>query len=165
MFYLYWYQVTNTYGVTDFIWRRRWPLLALLRKPLMVYLNVRLVEILQCDCVENCTILSWKVVIFTFRKRSNGKVMFSQACVKNSVQRWGLPQCMLGYIPSLGRHPPGQSPLPGGRPPHQTATVAGGTHPTGMHSCLKIDSILIFVTTIPIYFIETNHAIGIAIVQ
>ena len=44
----------------------------------------------------------------------------------------GQPQCMLGYhhppgagIPTRSRHPP----------PQQTATVADGTHPTGMHSC------------------------------
>ena len=39
---------------------------------------------------------------------------------------------MLGYQP-----PPDQAPHPGpGTPlPQQTATVANGTHPTGMHSC------------------------------
>ena len=46
--------------------------------------------------------------------------MFSQACVKNSVQRgWGV-------------HPP---PLVDTPLPRQTATTADGTHPTGMHSC------------------------------
>ena len=40
---------------------------------------------------------------FTVRKRSCGKVMFSQACVKNSVRGGG------------GVHPPGQT--PSGRPP------------------------------------------------
>ena len=41
---------------------------------------------------------------------------------------------------SLGGMPaPRGVPAPGGGdPPHQqTATVVGGTHPTGMHSCLK----------------------------
>ena len=34
-----------------------------------------------------------------------GKVIFSVACVKNSVHRGGLPQCMLGYHP-LGADTP-----------------------------------------------------------
>ena len=69
----------------------------------------------------------------------------------------GLPQCMLGYQPP----PPDQAPPwdqapPGAGIPHrsrhpsrtrhplqeqtpqQTATVADGTYPTGMHSCLKV---------------------------
>ena len=28
--------------------------------------------------------------------------------------------------------------VPGGDPPHETATAAGDTHPTGMHSCYKV---------------------------
>ena len=44
--------------------------------------------------------------------------MFSQACVKNSVQRGCLPQCMLGYTPP-GRHPLGETP-PGEHPLRQT---------------------------------------------
>ena len=65
-------------------------------------------------------------------------------CVCHSVHKAGgcLPQCMLGYTSPLGRHtlmrrhPSGQTPPP----PQQTATAAGGMHPTGMHSCcyLKI---------------------------
>ena len=70
------------------------------------------------------------------------KVMFLHVSV---CPRGGLPQCMLGchhreeahpplqQIPPWSRHPPG-SRLP---PPKQMATVADGTHPTGMHSCLK----------------------------
>ena len=50
-----------------------------------------------------------------------GKVMFSQACVKNSVRGECLPHCMLGYTP------PGKHPL-------VMATTTDGTHPTGMHS-------------------------------
>ena len=66
----------------------------------------------------------------TVRKRSCGKVKFSQACVKNSVHRRG------------GVHPPGRPPPPPEQtppqappPPQETATAADGTHPTGMHSC------------------------------
>ena len=48
-------------------------------------------------------------------QRSWAKVIFSQACVKNSVHRGGggcLPQCILGYTPRT-RHPPwAQTPLP-----------------------------------------------------
>ena len=40
--------------------------------------------------------------------------------------------CPWADIP-LSRHPPGQSPL--GHTLPQTATEAGGTHPTGMYSC------------------------------
>ena len=63
--------------------------------------------------------------VFTARKRSLAKVMFSQACVKNSVQTYW-------------------------RPPKHVRWQAGGTYPTGMLSCLefiiitdeKIDAIL-----------------------
>ena len=76
--------------------------------------------------------------------------MFSQVCVKNSVQGGGalplgpgdvLPprQTPLRHTSPSGRHPP-QADAParadtssGRLPP--TATAADGTHPTGMHSC------------------------------
>ena len=55
-----------------------------------------------------------------------GKVIFSEACVKNSVHREGVPG-------------PGDVPGPGGggveTPWDGYCTAAGGTHPTGMHSC------------------------------
>ena len=69
-----------------------------------------------------------------------GKVIFSEACVKNSVS-WGVPAlggacsggCLLGWVPALGVLPVGDP------PPHpRTATAVGGTHPTGMHSCLSL---------------------------
>ena len=40
--------------------------------------------------------------------------------------------------------------VPGGawwRPPPRTATAAGGTHPTGMHSCLVLKSICSAIQT------------------
>ena len=75
-----------------------------------------------------------------------GKVIFSQVCVKNSVQwrgacsgggvwSWGLRGSWGGSGPDP--HPRGI--WPGrvcGLPP--TATAVGGTHPTGMHSCLLL---------------------------
>ena len=48
-------------------------------------------------------------VIITVRKRSCGKVMFSQACVKNSVH--GRGRCAPLWADTLlDRHPPGQTP-------------------------------------------------------
>ena len=70
---------------------------------------------------------------FTRHKRSCGKVMFSQACVKNSVHRGGC-------VHPLGRHPltrqispwippgPGRHPLPTGpgrQPPEQAPPPPG----------------------------------------
>ena len=62
-----------------------------------------------------------------------GKVIFSQACVKNSVHGGGVSAP--GGVCSQGVSAP-----EGGawwRPPPGTAAAAGGTHPTGMHFCLK----------------------------
>ena len=54
--------------------------------------------------------------IFTIRKRSCRKVMFSQACVKKSVHGGVcIPSCTGADTP-LGRHPPRQTP-PGQTPP------------------------------------------------
>ena len=47
-----------------------------------------------------------------------------------------LPEGCL--LPGVGVPPPGGD-VPGGDPlPHGTATAVGGTHPTGMHSCIII---------------------------
>ena len=56
-------------------------------------------------------------------QRSWGKVIFSQASV---ILLMGGGVCS-GGVPAPGG-------VPGGDPPG-TATAAGGTHPTGMHSC------------------------------
>ena len=56
--------------------------------------------------------LSVCLCIFTVRKRSCGKLIFSQAWVKNSVHGGGEGGAVC-----------------------QTATAADGTHSTGMHSC------------------------------
>ena len=68
--------------------------------------------------------------VITVRKQSCGKVMFSQACVKNSVHREGEVYTPWADTPRADTLPP--SP--------QTSTAADGTHPTG---------ILEFVLTVP----------------
>ena len=49
--------------------------------------------------------------------------------------------------------------VPGGDPP-RTATAAGGTHPTGMHSCNKLDFVLVMQPfeshTPPSFLMETR---------
>ena len=73
-------------------------------------------------------------------QRSWGKVMFLQASVILFTE--GLPGP--GGVPGPGGLLLGGVPGPGGAwsrgaggdpPPPGTATAAGGTHPTGMHSC------------------------------
>ena len=55
-----------------------------------------------------------------------GKVIFSVACVKNSVHIGGLPQCMLGYHP-LPPTPPEQTPPPGPGTPLPAQYMLGDT--------------------------------------
>ena len=79
-------------------------------------------------------------LIFTARNSSCGKVMFSQACVKNSAHRAGcLPHCILGHTPRQTHTPSGQTSPP---PPDGYYGIrcqqAGGTHPTRMHTCFYI---------------------------
>ena len=99
--------------------------------------------------------------MFTVRKQSCGKVMFSQACVNNSMHR--RRRCTQGEV---GRHVTGQTP-PAGRHPRQAdrhptgqtppwqadipptenlcrhpptpemANAVDVMHPTGMHSCFR----------------------------
>ena len=64
--------------------------------------------------------------IFTVRNSICGKVMFSQACIKNSVHGGGgcLPHFMLGYTHRhpLARHPPRQTHLR--RPLQRTVRIS-----------------------------------------
>ena len=56
-----------------------------------------------------------------------GKVIFSVACVKNSVHREGcLPQCMLGYHP-LGADTPQEQPPPGADTPRSRHPLGADT--------------------------------------
>ena len=76
-------------------------------------------------------------------QRSCGKVMFSRACVIPSVHggAWVClgEICIHGGMPMGGLHP-GGSALGVGHTPMDTTGHghrAGGTHPIGIHSCLK----------------------------
>ena len=76
--------------------------------------------------------------VITVRNSSCGKVMFSQACVKNSVH-WGVCMggCMSGGTCCRGGHVWQGACMTAG----EMATAADGTHPTGMHSCYILTSI------------------------
>ena len=83
-------------------------------------------------------IISWPLI--TIRNSSCGKVMFSQACVKNSIHGGGGRGVCLqvrGVYTPLGRHPLRQTPPGQTPPPKETASAADGTHPTGIHSCIS----------------------------
>ena len=100
-------------------------------------------------CLSACWDTYWNAYFSLYSNviiRSRGKVIFSEACVENSVHRGGCPpNCMLGY-PSP---PPDQRQTPpGSRHPHYAVHArrygqqAGGTHPTGIHTCLYIQTLL-----------------------
>ena len=86
------------------------------------------------------------------------KVMFSQACVKNS---W------LVYIPPGQIPHKAETPLPSRQtslrhPPPRMATTVDGTHPTGMHSCyicVNIDTIQNAVETLTLTLIVCLHCL------
>ena len=71
----------------------------------------------------------------------------SGGCLLGGCLLWGVGVCFLGGVCSWGCLLPGGvcsggcllRGVPGGDPPMDTA--AGGTHPTGMHSCLPIFSV------------------------
>ena len=71
------------------------------------------------------------------------------ACLAVGIQRGGIPACLAGFQAHTQREVEGDlargvsRPTPRGSipacteaDPPPTATAAGGTHPTGMHSCL-----------------------------
>ena len=87
---------------------------------LFLLAEVNICTLLNYWCNRWVTFVSftYHLCFFTVRKRSCGKVMFLQACVKNSVLG-GQVYTPLGKHPLLGRHPPGRHP-PGRHPPGQT---------------------------------------------
>ena len=81
--------------------------------------------------------------VITGRNEVVAKVMFLQVSVCPQGGSGCLPQCMLGCHPPKDQAdtPPGTRQTPPGTrqtplPPRSGLRVAG-THPTGMHSCLK----------------------------
>ena len=74
---------------------------------------------------------SFSCPLITVGNSSCGKVMFSQAHVKNSVQK-GM------YPPQADTSHSNTTP-----PPPETTTAADGTHPTGMYSCLSLKVIFV----------------------
>ena len=60
--------------------------------------------------------------------------VFTSVCQEFCPQ-WGVPP---RQTPPPCRHPLADTPPGRHTPTHQTATAAGGTHPTGMHSCIKM---------------------------
>ena len=80
--------------------------------------------------LQNNNMAEWhKMDIFTVRKRSCRKVMFSEACVKISVWMGWHPPDRLGRHAPAGRHPPGQTlpwaDTPLGQTPHWADTPLG----------------------------------------
>ena len=73
--------------------------------------------------------------IITGRNEVGARLCFYN-CLSFCSQMGCLPQCMLRYHtpPDQAPHLPDQAPPREQTPPLETATVADGTHPTGMHS-------------------------------
>ena len=91
----------------------------------------------------------WKKIqnflyFFFYRsQRSWGKVIFSKACVKDSVHRGGPGRHPQEQTPPWEQTYPGEQTYPQGADTPPPGAVyagrygqqAGGTHPTGMHTC------------------------------
>ena len=96
----------------------------------------------QVTCYNFKDVNNWWIIkhpdrfVITVRKRSLGQgYVLTAVCRSFCSQRECLAGTLLGRSPPLGRHPPwADTPLQTDTPP-KTATEAGGTHPTGMHSC------------------------------
>ena len=97
----------------------------------------------SCDAIPNAIYLLPFMIflIITARKRSLGQgniflVVCQEFCSQGGCLLRGgdwSEGCMFWGGSALGGGAPGPG-GPGGDPP-QTATAAGSTHPTGMHSC------------------------------
>ena len=78
-------------------------------------------------------------------QQSWGKVIFSVACVKNSVHSGEGSAPLHAGIPTWSRHlleqtPPQDQVLPSAVHVGRYGQQASGTHPTGMHSCFIRES-------------------------
>ena len=102
------------------------------------FVNKGLCDFYICRCFNFApkhNFQKWYEIRFliTVRNSSCGKVMLSQACVKNSVPEvgWGgyLPLGTGGVCLWVWGYTPGQTFH------SETVTAADGMHPTGMHSC------------------------------
>ena len=82
----------------------------------------------NCDVDGTC-----KPALITVRKRSFGKVMFSQACVKNSVHRGVRGRCTYP-LPPARQMPPGQTPPLGRHPPPWADTPRSDGHCSGRYA-------------------------------
>ena len=135
-----------------------------------------------CHYPDFRTFLSCELI--AVRKRSCGKVMFSQACVKNCVHGGGVytpGQTPLGRHPPwqtppsrhpLGRPPPGQTPLQadtplGSHPPWAVTTPSGQSPPSGQtppptdgyhinHPTGCILAFLGVIDSVPLIFMSIN---------
>ena len=86
---------------------------------------------LHCTVTKSLSVALIPHTLITARKRSCGKVLFLHLSVSHSVHLGGKV-----YAPSPpGRHPLGSDILPRVDTP-EMATEAGGTHSTGLHSCV-----------------------------
>ena len=127
-----------------------------------------------------CSLWIW-LLSFDIHKNFNyyrpqwswGKVIFSEACVKISVHRGVSQHALQGPGPHLGGSwgvwhggSPGphlgvgipacteaDTPLP----PQQTATARGGTHPTGMHSCVEMFQVRESMNSLDLSICSTSH--------
>ena len=79
---------------------------------------------------------SWLVCHFTARKRSLGQSnFFTGVCLSTGGWGWQTPP---RETPPRQTHPRADTPPPDRHPLQETATEAGGTHPTGMHSFSEV---------------------------
>ena len=76
------------------------------------------------------------IPLVSVRKRSCGKVMFSQACVKNSVHTG--ERCTPPADTCPGQTPLCQADTPWADSPPEMATATDSTHPTAMYSCYHL---------------------------